>query len=368
MQISLLLHHYLPILPLPYTGLKPMHPQENSQSSPQIPPHLAMLQMVTGYWLTQTIFVAAKLGIADRLQDGAKSCEELATETKTHARSLYRLMRALASVGIFAETETGYFTLTSLATCLVSDVPGSVRTLAIMSGEKAYQAWGDLMHSVQTGESAFEHLYGMNLFQYYAQNPEEGKIFDGAMRERTEMEQGAITSSYDFSSIRKLVDVAGGRGSLLVAILKTNSTMEGVLFDQASVIESAKELIQSEGVAQRCELFAGDFFECVPSGGDAYILKHIIHDWDDERAIAILKNCGRAMEGKGKLLLAERVIPSGNQPFWGKFRDLNMLVMCPGGCERTEAEYRSLFEAAGFHLIKIVPNQSEISIIEGVPL
>jgi ubiquinone/menaquinone biosynthesis C-methylase UbiE len=348
-----------------------MHPQEISQSSLQIPPQIAMQQMIkmmTGYWLTQTIYVAAKLGIADRLQDGAKSCEELATETKTHTRSLYRLMRALASEGIFAETEPGYFTLTPLATVLVSDVPGSARASAIMLAEELYQCWGLLMYSVQTGESAFNRLYGMNRFQYYAQNPEVSHIYDRAMTEMSGTDQHGIVSGYDFSSIRQLVDVGGGHGSLIATILKANPIMKGVLFDLAPAIESAKELIKSEGVAQRCEVVSGDFFESVPSGGDAYILKWVIHNWDDKQAIAILKNCHRAMEKKGKLLLAERVITPGNDAFLGKFIDLNILAIWPGGCERTEAEYRSLFEAAGFHLTKIVPTRSDMSIIEGVPV
>jgi cyclopropane fatty-acyl-phospholipid synthase-like methyltransferase len=221
---------------------------------------------------------------------------------------------------------------------------------------------------VQTGKPAFEHLYGTNLFQYYTQNPEPSQIFDSAMTGLSEVRQGHIVSNYDFSSICKLVDVGGGRGSLMSTILKANPTMEGVLFDQGPVIESAKELIASKGVAERCKLISGDFFESVPSGGEAYILKNIVHDWDDERAITILKNCHRAMGEKGKLLLAECVIPPGNKTFSGKFRDLNMLVMLPGGSERTEAEYRSLFEAAGFQLTKIVPTQSEISLIEGVPV
>ncbi|MEG4576766.1 methyltransferase [Microcoleus sp. N3A4] len=346
-----------------------MYQQENFQSSQQISPQTAMQQMITSYWLTQAIYVAAKLDIADLLKDGAKSCEELAIETKVHARSLYRLMRALASVGIFAETEPDYFTLTPLAACLASEVPGSLRALAIMNGEEFYQGWGHLMHSVQTGENAFEHLYGTNLFQYYAQNPEPSKNFDSAMTIKSENRQDQIASSYDFSSIGKLVDVGGGGGSLISMILKANPTMEGVLFDLAPAIESAKELIASKGVAERCQLISGDFFESVPSGGDTYILQNIVHDWDDRRAITILKNCRRAMGDKGKLLLAEMVIPLGNKTLSSfSFLDLNMLVMLPGGSERTEAEYRALFEAAGFQLTKIVPTQSTISLIEGVPV
>ena len=222
------------------------------------------------------------------------------------------------------------------------------------------------MHSMQSGASAFENLYGMQLFEYYAQNPEAGKIFDEAMTSFSATETAEITTRYDFSPIRKLVDVGGGHGSLLASILIANPTMQGVLFDQSSVIEGAKDLIEAEQVSERCSLVAGDCFEEVPCGGDAYILKYIIHLWDDVRASAILKNCHRAMVENGKLLLVEQVIGPGNEPFFGKFLDMQMLVMFPGGCERTETEYRSLFEASGFHLTKIVSTRANVSVSEGI--
>ncbi len=343
-----------------------MFQPEKTQPSKEVPPQVAILQMATGYWVSQSIYVAAKLGIADLLKEGSKSCDELAKSTGVNPRSVYRLMRALASVGVFAEKESGYFTLTPLAACIQSDVPGSMRAFAIRFGEEHYRAWGDVMHSMQSGASAFENLYGMQLFEYYAQNPEQGKIFDEAMTSLSATENVEITTRYDFSPIRKLVDVGGGHGSLLASILISNPTMQGVLFDQPSVIEGAKDLIEAQQVSERCSLVAGDCFEEVPQGGDAYILKYMIHLWDDERAIAILKNCHRAMVENGKLLLVEQVIPPGNEPFLGKFADMQMLVMFPGGCERTETEYRSLFEAAGFHLTKIVSTRANVSVIEGI--
>jgi ubiquinone/menaquinone biosynthesis C-methylase UbiE len=275
-------------------------------------------------------------------------------------------LRALASLGVFAETELNHFTLTPLAACLQSDVPDSFRAFVIMLGEEQYRAWGEFMHSVQTGDSSFEHIYGMNLFEYLAQNPESAKIFDESMTNASVVESAALAASYDFSSIQTLVDVAGGEGHLIASILKSNPTLKGVLFDQPYVIERAKRFLEAEGVLERCHLAAGNFFESVPEGGDAYILKYIIHDWDDERAIAILKQCHKVMPDNGKLLVAEKVIPPGNQPFMGKFFDLHMLVMTPGGRERTEAEYRALFEKAGFKLTRIVPTQREVSIIEGI--
>ena len=339
---------------------------ETNQPTQAMPPQLAVLQMASGYWVSQSIYVAAKLGIADLLKDSPKSCDELATATGTNTRSLYRILRALASLGVFAETEPNHFTLTPLAACLKSDVPNSVRAFVIMLGEEHYRAWGEFRHSVQTGGSSFEHVYGMNVFEYLAQNPEPAKIFDESMTNGSVLESAAIAASYDFSSIYTLVDVAGGQGLLIASILKSNPTLKGVLFDQPYVIERAKPFIQAEGVLERCQLAGGNFFESVPEGGDAYILKHIIHDWDDERAIAILKQCHKIMPANGKVLVAEQVIPPGNEPFMGKLLDLNMLVMTPGGRERTEAEYRALFEKAGFKLTRIVPTQEEMSIIEGI--
>jgi ubiquinone/menaquinone biosynthesis C-methylase UbiE len=339
---------------------------ETPQPNQAMPPQVALLQMASGYWVSQSIYVAAKLGIADLLKDSPKSCDELATATGTNAPSLYRVLRALASLGVFAETQPNHFTLTPIAACLQSDVPDSFRAFVILLGEEHYRVWGDLLHGVQTGGRSFEHIYGMNIFEYLAQNPESAKIFDESMTNFSVFESAAIAASYDFSSIQTLVDVAGGEGHLIASILKSNPTLKGVLFDQPYVIERAKRFLEAEGVLERCQLAAGNFFESVSEGGDAYILKHIIHDWDDERAIAILKQCHKVMPDNGKLLVAEQVIPPGNEPFMGKLLDLNMLVMTPGGRERTEAEYRALFEKAGFKLTRIVSTQEDVSIIEGI--
>ena len=280
---------------------------ETPQPNQAMPPQLAVLQMASGYWISRSIYVAAKLGIADLLKDSPKSCDELATATGTNAPSLYRVLRALASLGVFAETELNHFTLTPLATCLQSNTPNSVRARLIMLGEEQYRAWGELMHSVQTGGSSFERIYGMNLFEYLAQNPEPAKIFDESMTNLSVIQSAAIAASYDFSSIQTLVDVAGGQGLLIASILKSNPTLKGILFDQPHVIERAKRFLEAEGVLERCQLAAGSFFESVPEGGDAYILKHIILDWDEERAIAILKQCHKEMPANGKILVAEHV-------------------------------------------------------------
>jgi hypothetical protein len=339
---------------------KPQAPQNN------MPPEMAMLQMTSGYWISQSIYAAAKLGIPDLLKDGAKSCEELASSTGTQARALYRVMRALAQVGVFAEKQEGHFSLTPLSKCLQSDIPGSVRALAIMFGEEQYKAWGDILYSVRTGESSFEHLYGMPVFEYYAKNPESGNNFNKAMTSGSDAEKAAVVQTYDFSNIRKLVDIGGGQGSFISAILKANPHLQGVLFDLPSVVEGAPNVLSAEGVTERCEIVGGSFYDSVPSGADAYILKHVLHDWDDETSLTILKNVHRSLEENGKLLVVEQIVPPGNEPALAKFMDVNMMMLHPGGCERTEAEYRALFEAAGFQLTKVVPTQAMVSVIEAV--
>jgi hypothetical protein len=329
---------------------------------------LTLLQKISGAWISQAIYVAAKLGIADLLKDGAKSSEALAKATDVDPDSLYRVLRALASIGLFAERENRHFELTPLAEYLQSDIPGSMRAIALMFGseEWRWQPWGDILYSVKTGKPSFDHVFGMPVFAYLAQNPEAAAIFSEAMTSFTVMFSDAVIAAYDFSSIKTLVDVGGGQGSFLAAILKANPTLKGIVYDLPTVIAGAKPQIEASGLEGRCDMIAGDFFESVPAGADAYILKSVIHDWDDEHAIAILKNCHPAMTENGRLLLIENVLPSGNAPSFGKFLDLEMLLITPGGRERTEAEFRNLFEAAGFNLTKITPTQSQLSVIEGV--
>lgn len=339
---------------------------EDQQTSQSVPPQVAMMQMATGYWVSQSLYAAAKLGIADLLKDGPKSYNELATATAVKARPLYRLLRGLASVGVFSETEPGYFTLTPLASCLQTDITGSMRAVVTILGEEEYRAWGDILYSLRTGGSAFEHIYKMPLYQHHAQKPEQGKTFNEAMTNISLPEDFEIATSYDFSGIDKLVDVGGGQGTLIASILKANPEMQGILFELPTVIAGAKSLIEAEGVENRCSLIAGDFFDSVPSAGDAYMLKHIIHNWEDESARAILKNCHRAMAENDKLLVIEEVIPPGNEPSFSKLFDLTMMVLFPGACERTEVEYRALFEACGFHLNKIYPTRAGTSVIEGI--
>ena len=343
--------------------------EPNRTTSVDIPPPVAMLQMIAGFWVSRALYIAATLGIADLVQDQSRTATELAVATSTHAPSLYRVLRALASVGVFAEDDRGRFALTPLAATLRSDGPGSLRAWAtVQLGEDHYQAWGELMHSVRTGEIAFDHVFGMGVWQHRAQHPEKAKRFDEAMANLIGVYNAAVLASYPFSTIEQVVDVGGGDGSLLVILLQANPKMKGVLFDLPHVAERAKQRIADAGLTGRCEVMAGDALTSVPGGGDAYILSRVIHDWDDNHAVTILKNCHRAMTEQGKLLLIERVLPvrveSSSAAQALVLSDLNMMVM-NGGRERTEVEYRVLSEASGFRLTKVTPTQSAMSVIEG---
>jgi len=320
--------------------------------------------LISGYWVSQAVYAAAKLGLADLLKDGPRSAADLAAASGTKPELLFRLLRALASVGVFAETTSGVFTLTQTAALLQSDVAGSQRDLALMMGEEHYEVWGRLVEALQTGKNAFEKQCGLPIFDYLAKHPEKGKIFDAAMVGIHGRETAAVLDAYDFSGIDKLVDVGGGNGSKLAAILRRYPSLRGLLYDLPHVVERARPQLQAAGVADRCETVGGNFFENVPNGGDAYLMRHIIHDWNDEQSLTILRNIHRAMVDDGRLLLVESVIPPGNEPFGAKFLDLTMMLI-PGGKERTEVEYRALYEAAGFTLTHIVPTSTEISVIEG---
>lgn len=342
-----------------------MSQQAVSKKMEEVPPQLALFQMATGYWVSQAIYVAAKLGIADLLKDGARTSDELAQATATHAPTLYRALRALGSVGIFQEDEGGRFSLTPLSEPL-QDGPNSARAMAIHLIEDAsWQAWGDLLHSVQTGESAFKHVHGLEVFDYYAAHPESNRVFNEAMTDYSSVVSAAVVQAYDFSQAGKIVDVGGGHGHLLATILKANPNSKGVIFDLPPAVEGARACIEAEGLNERCELVGGDFFESVPEGGDVYTLKTIIHDWDDERAISILKNINRAMKRDAKVVIIETIIPSNNEPSFAKFGDLHMLVMT-GGRERTAAEYGKLFAAAGLELSNVIPTGSMMGIVEAV--
>jgi SAM-dependent methyltransferase len=320
---------------------------------------------ISGYKTTQAIYVVAKLGIADLLAPGPRSVADLARQSQVHERSLYRVLRMLASRGIFVEQADGRFALTPLAEPLCSDAPDSQRAFAIMMGEEQFRAYGGLLYSVRTGKPAFDQIYGEPIFDYLGKHSESAKTFDAAMSSIHGRETQAILDAYDFSGIGELCDVGGGNGSVLIATLTRDRFLRGVLFDLPHVIERARPAVEAAGLAERCRLVAGNFFESIYSGADAYFFRHIIHDWDDDKSTTILKNCRAALKPSGKILVVESVVPPGNEPYFGKDLDLTMLVM-PGGMERTENEYRGLFAGAGLKLARIVKSPTEMCVLEAI--
>ena len=337
-----------------------MHPQ------PAPSPAEAVFQVIQGFWLSRAIHAAAVLGIPDLVKDGPQSLDHLAAKTGTHAPSLYRLLRALSSAGWLTEDETGRFGPTSITAGLQTGVPGSLRNLAITElGQEHYPAWEELLHSLKTGEIAFNHRFGMPNWEFWSRNPDYARVFNAGMSDATALLEPAVVATYDFSRFQTIADLGGGNGGLLSAVLLANPTARGILFDLPHVLEEARQRLQSQSLTGRCQTIAGSFFEAAPAGADAYILKWILHDWTDEQCIAILQNCYRAMSSNGTLLILEAVIPGRNQPFLHKFLDLNMLVMT-GGRERTLDEYRHLLTAAGFRLTRVVEAPGELSILESV--
>ncbi|MGH8933970.1 MAG: methyltransferase, partial [Egibacteraceae bacterium] len=330
----------------------------------------ALLDMVFGYMPAQVIRVAAELGIADALRGGPKTNEELAAATGAHPPSLLRLIRALATLGVLAEVEVGRFDLLPLGTMLRSDEPGAIRELArLFCHDTVWQSWGRLGDSVRTGEVAFEQVTGMDSFAYFAQHPALSASFNEAMAQHTRDIAPAVVAGYDFSAFPTVCDVGGGSGALLAAILAASPDARGILFDTAAGLEEAPSSLAAAGVTDRCDIEEGDFFKAVPNGADAYVLKSVIHDWDDERSVAILTNCRRAMREDAKLLLVEYVLPEKADPteLMGiPMSDLNMLV-ATGGRERTQAEFEGLFKAAGLSLTSVTPalGSTAYRVIEG---
>ncbi|MBJ7593711.1 MAG: methyltransferase [Candidatus Dormibacteraeota bacterium] len=328
-----------------------------------------LYQLVGGYRVSHAIYVVAKLGIADLLADGPKGSDELARSTEANEPALYRVLRFLTGVGLFDEVTPRRFGLTALGVGLRTDTPGSISPMALMALDRfEWQPWGDLLHSVRTGETAFDHVHGMGVFDYLREHPDSRELFHRAMTSNTARSGDAITRAYDLSGVRRLVDVGGGHGLLLATVLQAYPAMRGVLYDLPEVVAGAAPALEVAGVADRCEVVGGDFFATVAPGGDAYVLRQIIHDWDDARAAAILTNCRRAMEDGGKVLVLERAIaPDYRQAMAELHLDMEMLVNV-GGIQRTEAEYGALFAASGLRLSAVVPlgDTLHYSVYEGV--
>lgn len=320
-------------------------------------------------WQARCLQAAAEFNIAEHLKDGPRSIHDLATRTDTHEPSLYRLLRALASVGFFAESEPGVFANTSLSTYLRPDVPGSLYHMALfLASETVWHEWAALPSSIRTGQPAFEAIYQMPVWRYYEAHPELGVVFDKAMTDFSLMINQAIVSAYDFSSVSIIVDVGGGHGSLLNDILTAYPQIErGVLFDLPMVIQQVSAQGRGPHLDSRCQLVAGNFFEEAPAGGDLYVLKEILHDWSDEEAIMILRNCRHAMSSQGKVLVSEQLILPGEQGTFAKLLDLHML-MEQRGRERTQEEFGALFEETSLRLNGVIPTHSPHWLLEGIPL
>ena len=330
-------------------------------------PAQQVLQVATGYMASSCLYAAITLNVADHLKDGPLGIAELAQKTGANGEALYRVLRLLASLGIFDEVSPGKFALTPAADLLRKDVAGSLRGMAVFLPDPMhYRIYGNVMHSLSTGKPAADFTLGMPVFQYLEKDQAYSQVFNDAMTAMSAPVAGAAIEVYDFSDIGLLVDVAGGHGEVLMSILRACPGVKGILADLGHVVEGATPRIASAGLSDRMQAIACDFFQSVPAGGDAYIMKHIIHDWDDERASTILKNIATAMgTKKGKVILLESVIAVGNTPDFGKFIDIEMLLF-PGGRERTADEFKSLFARSGFHMTKVVPTKSPLSVIEAV--
>jgi hypothetical protein len=345
---------------------------ETHAATTQTPhPPQVLLQMTTAYVPSAALWVAAELRVADLLGTGSKPVAELARATKTNEDALFRTLRVLAMVGIFTETEPRHFALTPPAELLRSDHPQSMRdTVVFLADPLHFNVAAELLHSVRTGEPTVEHLTGKPVFEYFPTDPVEFDRFHLAMTNLSAMAVSAALEAYDFSSYNRIVDIGGGHGFAICSILKKYPHMQGVLFDLKDIVPGAEKRIRDLDLEKRCRTVHGDFFKAVPEGGDIYFMKHILHDWTDEQATTILRNCRRAMDGKqeskgtGKIVLLEFVVPPGNEPHPSKVIDIEMLFF-PGGRERMEQEWRDLFAAGGFRLTRIVPTKSPFSVLEG---
>ncbi|MDQ2636709.1 MAG: acetylserotonin O-methyltransferase [Actinomycetota bacterium] len=333
-----------------------------------VPQSVAVLEMAMGAWTTQTMYVAAKLGVADQLANGPARAAHVAERVGAQPDALYRLMRALAAKGLLDHRGDDTFALTKVGQALRSDVPDSMRGMVLFIGHQArWDDWGSLLHSVQTGEPSAEKLRGMPYFEYLDTDPDLAKVFNDAMTATSGMTNEIALSRYDFSQFKLIVDVGGGHGRLLSMILVRAPHARGVVYDLPSVVTDAETTFKAAGVADRCTAQGGSFLQNVPDGGDAYVLKNIIHDWDDASSLTILRNIRTAIASGGKLVLFEMVLPERATAFVGFQLDLEMLVTV-GGKERTRAEYADLLRRAGFRLDRVIDTATPLSILEASPV
>lgn len=332
----------------------------------ELPPHAQVIQMGTAHWLSKLIYTAAKLDLADKLADGPKSAEHLAGPMGLHQPSLHRFMRTLAGFGILKSAEERRFGLTPLGEALKTGAPGSARsTILTFGGPTMMKAFDQIDHSLKTGATGFEAEFGKPIFDYFVDHPDEASMFSESMVGFHGGETPAVAAAYDFSQFETIVDVGGATGNMLAAILNQYERPRGVLYDMPHVVRDAPVLLEAAGVSNRVTIESGSFFESVPAGGDAYILSHIIHDWNEDQCQTILGNVKKAMKPDGKVLIVEFVLPEDDTPHLGKLADMIMLVI-PGGQERTAAEYQDLLQKARLNMTRVVPTASPVSIVEAV--
>jgi O-methyltransferase domain/Dimerisation domain len=345
--------------------------QNKTADSATEAPGAVIRAMIEGLRIAQILYVAAQLGLADYLKDGPRGCDELAHATDSHGPTLRRILRALASIGILAQDDQQRFSLTPIGELLRSDTADSLRDLVLNAlAEERYRAWGGVMHTVKTGETAFDHVFGVGVWQYRAAHAEFGALFDKSIATFTAHVQAAL-EAYPFGNFKTIVDVAGGNGSLMTAILQAHPSVRGAIVDLPRVAEQTRRRIAAAGLTDRCDVIGGDAFQDLPAGADGYILSTVIHDWDDQHSIALLRSCRRAMTPNSWLVLIERLLPKrSDSSLLARpvvMSDLNMMVMT-GGHERTVTEYEALLQAAGFALTKVTPTDSIMSVIEAKPL
>jgi hypothetical protein len=326
-------------------------------------------QLATGYIPAALIGIIIELGIPDLLGEETKPVSDLAAATHASDDALYRMLRTLSSYGIFTESSGRRFSLTSTGRYLRSDVADSLRGyMRWVTNSFLFRNYADLMHSAQTGQPAVDHLFGKSLFGHLQTSPELSQIFNDAMTSFSQIVSAALLQAYDFSGIKVIADLGGGQGALLAAILQKYSAIRGLLLEQEYVLAGARKRFLEFGLAERCGTMAVDFFQNVPTGADAYLMKSIIHDWDDQRASIILKNCREALRNvqSGRLILVEAIVPQGSEPHMSKLTDMQMLILA-GGRERTQEEFRQLLAHSGFRMTAVLPTRSFVSVVEAVP-
>ncbi len=338
-----------------------------AKRTPPLRPYEVLFQMIIGKWISQALGTVVELGVPDQLAKGARPCNDIARQAGVSEDGLYRLLRALASVGLFSEGANRRFRLTGMGQLLRTDHPQSLAGYARFVGhDVTWRPWGKLNYSVKTALPAFDHVFNESVFEHLSRNPEVAAVFDDAMTSISAMEARAAADAYDFDGVGTLMDVAGGHGLLLATVLGRHKKMRGVLFDLPHVAAGATATFSRAGLTSRVQIASGDFFKELPEGSDAIIMKHIIHDWDDDSATRILQACHRALGPRGKVLIVDPVVPSGNVPHYGKLLDLEMLVLTPRGRERTKAEFARLLRGAGFRLSRVIATESPMSIVEAV--